>query len=174
METVYLGAGCFWCVEAIFQNLKGVISVSSGYMGGHIKNPAYREVCNGTTGHAEVIEVIFDSAIIDFDKILEVFWASHDPTTLNRQGADTGTQYRSVIFYTTELQKNKAEASKSDMAIQIWSNPIVTEITSASVYYKAEAYHQNYFNNNENQSYCAIVINPKLKKFRERYAHLIL
>jgi len=173
MEVIYLGAGCFWCVEAVFQRLIGVSEVVSGYMGGSVKNPAYREVCNGTTGHAEVIKVVFDESQITIEDILTVFWATHDPTTLNRQGADRGTQYRSAIFYTSEAQMEVAKQSKSDCATQLWSDPIVTEITAASVFYAAEAYHQNYFNQNSQQSYCSIVINPKLKKFREHFSHLI-
>lgn len=173
METVYLGAGCFWCVEAIFQDLKGVSTVVSGYMGGHIKNPAYREVCNGTTGHAEVIKVVFDSNVLSFDDLLKVFWTTHNPTTLNQQGADRGTQYRSAVFYTSESQKETSEESKSSFAAEIWADPIVTEITAASEFYVAEEYHQNYFNNNGSQSYCAIVINPKVKKFREKFVHLL-
>ncbi|MBK9257817.1 MAG: peptide-methionine (S)-S-oxide reductase MsrA [Saprospiraceae bacterium] len=173
MEKVYLGAGCFWCVEAIFQNLNGVESVKSGYMGGHIKNPAYREVCEGTTGHAEVIEVEYDPNIIHFEQLLDVFWATHDPTTLNRQGADKGTQYRSAIFYTSDFQKDLAEISKKNVATTLWDDPIVTEISPASVFYEAEPYHQNYFNQNSSQSYCSIVIHPKLSKFKTKFVHLL-
>ncbi len=168
-EIATLGAGCFWCVEAIFQDLKGVSKVVSGYSGGHVKNPAYREVCNGTTGHAEVIQVTFDPTIISFGDILEVFWNTHDPTTLNRQGADVGTQYRSAIYYHSEEQKKIAEASKIQ-ASKYFSSPIVTEITAFDVFYGAEDYHQNYYNQNGQQSYCAIVISPKVDKFRKKYA----
>ncbi|MFZ1750393.1 MAG: peptide-methionine (S)-S-oxide reductase MsrA [Saprospiraceae bacterium] len=173
METIYLGAGCFWCVEAVFVRLKGVQSVDSGYMGGHIKNPAYREVCNGTTGHAEVIKIDFDPAIISLATILEVFWTTHDPTTLNRQGADRGTQYRSAIFYTDDRQKEIAEHSKINVATPLWDDPIVTEITPADIYYKAEAYHQEYYANNPNQQYCSIVIPPKLAKLHQKFNHLL-
>jgi peptide-methionine (S)-S-oxide reductase len=168
-EIATLGAGCFWCVEAIFQDLKGVSKVVSGYSGGHVKNPAYREVCNGTTGHAEVIQVTFNPAVISFAEILEVFWNTHDPTTLNRQGADVGTQYRSAIFYHSEEQKLIAEQSKADAA-KYFTSPIVTEITAFDVFYSAEDYHQNYFNQNGQQSYCSIVISPKVDKFRKKYA----
>ncbi|MEZ5001398.1 MAG: peptide-methionine (S)-S-oxide reductase MsrA [Chitinophagales bacterium] len=169
MEVATLGAGCFWCVEAIFQDLKGVSKVVSGYSGGHVKNPAYREVCNGTTGHAEVIQVSFDPAIISYDQILEVFWNTHDPTTLNRQGNDVGTQYRSAIFYHSEDQKKTAEASKINVA-KDFNAPIVTEIVPFEVFYSAEDYHQNYYNENGNQPYCSIVISPKVDKFRKKYA----
>jgi len=173
MERVYLGAGCFWCVEAVFQKLRGVSSVVSGYMGGHVKNPAYREVCNGTTGHAEVIEVVYDPSLITFDTLLEVFWTTHDPTTLNRQGADRGTQYRSAIFYTTDSQRDIAVDSKGNVATTIWNDPIVTEIVPADAFYKAEDYHQNYFETNPAQSYCAIVIPPKINKLKQKFSQLI-
>ncbi|MBC7884111.1 MAG: peptide-methionine (S)-S-oxide reductase MsrA [Saprospiraceae bacterium] len=172
METIYLGAGCFWCVEAVFLKLIGVQRVRSGYMGGHIKNPSYREVCSGMTGHAEVIEIAFDEKMIKFDEILEVFWTIHDPTTLNRQGADKGTQYRSVIFYTTETQKSTAIWSKQNIATQFWDDQVVTEIVPAGSFYPAEAYHQNYYNENPDQSYCAIVIPPKLHKLNQKFSHL--
>lgn len=169
-EQATFGAGCFWCVEAIFQELKGVKAVVSGFSGGHIKNPAYREVISGTTGHAEVAQITFDPEIIPFEKLLEVFWSTHDPTTLNRQGADVGTQYRSAIFYHSEEQKNKAIESKEKVATQLWDDPIVTEISSFDNFYEAEEYHQNYYTLNPNQGYCRVVINPKLNKFRERFA----
>ena len=169
-EIATLGAGCFWCVEAIFQDLKGVHRVESGFSGGHVKNPAYREVVNGTTGHAEVAQIYFDPNIISFEELLEVFWTTHDPTTLNRQGNDVGTQYRSAIFYHDEKQKAIAEKSKIEVAETIWENPIVTEITPFEVFYKAENYHQDYFNLNPNQGYCRVVIAPKVKKFREKFA----
>ena len=169
MEIATLGAGCFWCVEAIFQDLKGVEKVVSGYSGGHVKNPAYREVCNGTTGHAEVIQITFDPTIISFEEILEVFWNTHNPTTLNQQGADKGTQYRSAIFYHSEEQKQIAEKSKAAAASD-FADPIVTEITAFSNFYSAEDYHQNYFNDNGSQPYCSIVISPKVDKFRKKYA----
>lgn len=173
METVYLGAGCFWCVEAVFDRLKGVSEVVSGYMGGHVKNPSYREVCNGTTGHAEVIKVSFDKDIINFVDILKVFWTTHDPTTLNRQGADRGTQYRSAIFYTTEEQKNSSVDLKNSFANTIWDEPIVTEILPAGIFYIAEDYHQDYYQNNPDQGYCSIVIPPKISKLRSKFSHLL-
>jgi peptide-methionine (S)-S-oxide reductase len=167
-EIATLGAGCFWCVEAIFQDLQGVTKVESGYSGGHVSNPTYREVCSGLTGHAEVINVTFDPAVISFKEILEVFFTFHDPTTLNRQGADTGTQYRSAIFYHSPEQKTVAESVKQSMQ-SIWDDPIVTEISPFETFYKAEDYHQNYYKDNPNQPYCSIVIAPKVKKFRQQY-----
>lgn len=169
LDTAVFGAGCFWCVEAVFQELKGVQSVESGYSGGTVENPSYKEVCTGTTGHAEVAEIIFDPAVISYDDLLEVFWTTHDPTTLNRQGADVGSQYRSVIFYLNDKQKETAEKSKKEIAPQIWDDPIVTEIAPLTNFYKAEDYHQNYYNENPEQSYCKFVINPKLEKFRKKF-----
>lgn len=162
-ETVVLGGGCFWCIEAVFERLPGVKSVTSGYAGGHTKNPTYKEVCNGDTGYAEVAQIEFDPAVTSFDKLLDVFWRAHDPTTLNRQGADVGTQYRSVIFYENDAQKAAAERSRA-AATKKFSNPIVTEIAPLTHFYKAEAYHQDYFRNNRNAPYCQLVIEPKLKK----------
>jgi peptide-methionine (S)-S-oxide reductase len=173
LSTATLGNGCFWCTEAIFQQLKGVASVASGYSGGQVKNPSYREVCDGTTGHAECLEIQFDPAVISYEKLLEVFFTTHDPTTLNRQGADVGTQYRSVIFYHDEEQRAIAERVKKDFAPTIWDDPIVTEISAVEKFYKAEDYHQNYFNDNPNQGYCRIIINPKVQKFREKYPDLL-
>jgi peptide-methionine (S)-S-oxide reductase len=167
-ETATFGTGCYWCTEAQFQQLKGVEKVESGFSGGHIDHPTYEQICNGNTGHAEVINIYSDPAIISYDELLEAFWASHDPTTLNRQGNDIGTQYRSVIFYHNEEQKQKAEAYKKKLNDEkIWKNPIVTEITPFKAFYKAEDYHQNYFNENGEQSYCHFVIRPKLEKFRK-------
>ena len=167
-DTATLAAGCFWCVEAVFQELKGVLSVTSGYTGGKIKNPTYREVCSGLTGHAEACQIIFDPAVITYDELLEAFWSSHDPTTLNRQGADQGTQYRSAIFYHNEDQKKLAESYKAKLnAENAFDKPIVTEISQASVFYKAEDYHQNYYDENGNAPYCTFVIAPKLEKFRK-------
>lgn len=167
-DTATFAAGCFWCVEAVFQELKGVQSVTSGYIGGKIKNPSYREVCSGLTGHAEACQIVFDPSVISYDELLEAFWAAHDPTTLNRQGADQGTQYRSAIFYHNEQQKLLAESYKKKLNDEkAFSNPVVTEITAASVFYKAEDYHQNYFNDNGNAPYCTLVIEPKLEKFRK-------
>lgn len=170
LEKVYLGGGCFWCLEAVYQQVAGVQSVVSGYMGGHIKNPCYREVCTGMTGHAEVVEIVFDTDIICFEDILEIFWNIHDPTTLNRQGADKGTQYRSVVFCTTDTQLQKAVISKHETGQSLWADPIVTEIKPAEVFYPAEDYHQNYFNDHPEQSYCSIVIAPKISKFRKQFS----
>lgn len=165
------GAGCFWCVEAVFQRLQGVEKVVSGYMGGNIKNPTYREISSGLTGHAEVIQITFDDNIISFEELLEVLWATHDPTTLNQQGADRGTQYRSAIFYHDDDQKSTAEKSKAEVATLVWNNPIVTEISKATEFYIGEEYHQNYYNTNKSAAYCSIVINPKLSKLRSKFAH---
>jgi len=167
-DTATFAAGCFWCVEAVFQELKGVLSVTSGYTGGKIKNPSYREVSSGVTGHAEACQIIYDPAVISFDELLEAFWGSHDPTTLNRQGADQGTQYRSAIFYHNEKQKELAETYKGKLnSEKAFDKPIVTEISPAGTFYKAEDYHQNYFNENGNAPYCTFVIVPKLEKFRK-------
>lgn len=166
METAILANGCFWCTEAIFQRLDGVESVRSGYTGGHVINPAYREVTSGRTGHAEGIEIVFDPEVISFTEVLEVFFSTHDPTTLNRQGADVGTQYRSGIFYKSETQKLIAEAFiKALDDAKVFKNPIVTEVTEFKNFFVAEDYHQNYYNNNKSQPYCRAVINPKLEKF---------
>ncbi len=170
-DTITLGAGCFWCVEAIFQQLKGVHSVESGYSGGHTVNPTYREVCTGTTNHAEVCQITYDPAIISFTEILEVFWKTHDPTTLNRQGADIGTQYRSAIFYHTGEQKQIAEEMKARLnAAGIWQDPVVTEIVPFEKFYQAEAYHQEYYFQNTSQPYCSTVITPKLEKFKKVFS----
>ncbi len=169
LDTAVFGAGCFWCVEAIFQDLKGVEAVESGYAGGNVENPSYNQVCTGTTGHAEAARIIFDPSVITYDELLEVFWTTHDPTTLNRQGADVGSQYRSVIFYLNDAQKESAEKSKQDVAPKIWDDPIVTAIEPLNNFYIAEDYHQEYYNNNSNQSYCQFVINPKLEKFRKKF-----
>lgn len=168
-DTAIFGAGCFWCVEAIFQRLNGVESIESGYTGGTVENPTYKQVCTGETGHAEVTKIIFNPDVISYNDLLEVFWTTHDPTTLNQQGADIGTQYRSAVFYLNDEQKMQAEKSKSEIATQIWDGSIVTEITPLKKYYKAEDYHQNYFNQNSDQSYCRFVINPKLEKFRKKF-----
>lgn len=167
IETTTLGAGCFWCIEAIFQNLDGALRVRSGYSGGHIKNPSYREVCEGRTGHAEVIQIEFDPEVISFADILEVFFATHDPTTLNRQGADVGSEYRSAIFYHSEEQKRIAEISMATGDESgTWLRPIVTEISPFEVFYEATGDHQNYFAENGTQPYCRAVIAPKLEKFK--------
>jgi peptide-methionine (S)-S-oxide reductase len=168
MDTATFGAGCFWCVEAQFQLLDGVISVQSGFSGGTVKNPAYREVCNGTTGHAEVVQIVYDPAKISYDEMLAAFWKTHDPTQLNRQGNDVGTQYRSVIFYHNEKQKELAEKYKKELnASGAWDKPVVTEISPFTVFYKAEDYHQNYYNENGEEPYCHFVIQPKVEKFQE-------
>lgn len=167
-DTATFGSGCFWCSEAIFQRLDGVIKVISGYSGGAVANPSYEQVCTGTTGHAEVVNVIYDPSQITFDELLSVFWKTHDPTTLNRQGNDVGTQYRSVIFYHTEEQKEKAEMYKAALDTSgAWSKPIVTAIEPMKNFYSAEDYHQNYFNNNSRAMYCQYVIRPKLEKFEK-------
>lgn len=168
LDTATLGAGCFWCIEAVFQELKGVVSVMPGYTGGKTPNPTYEQICTGHTGHAEVAQIVFDTSQISFDEILEVFWQTHDPTTLNRQGNDSGTQYRSAVFYQNEEQKNKAELYKKQLDQSgAWDQPIVTEITPLGIFYPAEKYHQNYYKNNPNQGYCRYVIAPKMEKFRK-------
>ncbi|HRE75823.1 MAG TPA: peptide-methionine (S)-S-oxide reductase MsrA [Flavobacteriales bacterium] len=168
LESATLGAGCFWCIEAVYLELKGVKSVVSGYAGGHVDKPTYEEICRGTTGHAEVARIVFDPKVISFDELLEVFWQIHDPTTLNRQGNDVGTQYRSVIFYHNEEQKNSAEKYKMQLDTSgAWDKPIVTEISPLTNFFPAENYHQNYYNNNPNQGYCRFVIAPKMDKFRK-------
>jgi peptide-methionine (S)-S-oxide reductase len=166
-ETAVLGGGCFWCTEAEFQMLPGVKSVASGYSGGTTENPTYKQVCTGETGHAEVIQVEFDPKVVSYEKILETFWEAHDPTTLNRQGNDSGTQYRSIILYNSEAQRVAAEKSKAE-AQKHFKRPIVTEIVPLKQFYKAEGYHQNYFRNNPNQPYCQVVIQPKVEKFEKK------
>ncbi len=167
-ETATFGGGCFWCTEAIFKSLKGVETFESGYSGGKIKNPAYKEVCSGETGHAEVIQISYDPKVISFHELLKVFWETHDPTTLNRQGADVGTQYRSVVFYHSPEQKEIAEKYKTELNRQnVFDKPVVTEITPFEKFWPAEKYHQDYYANNPTQGYCQIVIVPKLQKFRK-------
>ncbi len=167
-DTATFGTGCFWCTEAVFQELKGVYKVTSGYSGGTVKNPSYEDVCTGTTGHAECLQIIYDPKVISFDELLEVFWESHDPTTLNRQGNDVGTQYRSVIFYHDEQQKKKAEEYKIKLDRSgAYSNPIVTEISPFSHFYAAEDYHQDYYRLHGSQPYCTFVIRPKVEKFEK-------
>jgi peptide-methionine (S)-S-oxide reductase len=169
-EVATLGGGCFWCLEAVFDDLKGVEQVESGYAGGTVPNPTYRQVCNGTTGHAEVVQVAFDPQQISFKEILEVFFATHDPTTLNRQGADIGTQYRSAVFYHSPEQRATAEQVIKDLnAAQIWDAPIVTEVVPLQAFYVAEDYHQEYFQQNPNQPYCRAVVAPKVAKFRKQF-----
>lgn len=172
VDTATFGAGCFWCVEAVFQELKGVISVKSGYMGGKIKNPTYREVCSGLTGHAEVCQIVYDPKVISYKELLEAFWQTHDPTTLNRQGADVGTQYRSVVFYHNDDQKSEAEFYKAKLNQEkAFEKDVVTEISAASAFYVAEDYHQNYYNENGEAPYCQFVIAPKLEKFKKAFAN---
>jgi len=170
-QIATFGAGCFWCTEAVFLNVKGVSKVESGYSGGKVKNPSYRDVCTGTTGHAEVTQITFDPRVVTFEELLEVFWNTHDPTTLNRQGADEGPQYRSVVFYHDEEQKRISEQYKSQLeASKVYKNPIVTEISPLINFYKAEDYHQNYYALNPNQGYCQYVIRPKVEKFKKQFA----
>jgi len=171
-DTITVGGGCFWCVEAIYQSIKGVQSVASGYSGGKIAKPTYREVCSGLTGHAEVTQIVYDPAVVSLEDILRVFFGSHDPTTLNKQGGDVGTQYRSVVFYKNESEKLAAETIKKEAA-GWWDDPIVTEITPLGEFYKAEDYHQDYYANNQDAPYCSAVINPKLQKFRKKFAKLL-
>lgn len=169
-EIATLGGGCFWCLEPLFAGLKGVEKVESGYSGGKVKNPCYREICTGNTGHAEVVQVTFAPDVISYQELLEIFFTVHDPTTLNRQGNDTGTQYRSVIFHHSPAQKETAErVIKEANASGGWRAPIVTEVAPFSAFYRAEDYHQDYYARNGNQPYCQLVITPKVKKFRERY-----
>lgn len=168
IDTAVFGAGCFWCVEAIFYQLKGVIKVIPGYSGGHVKNPSYREVCNGVTGHVEVCKVIFDTEVITFDELLEVFWLIHDPTSVDRQGNDVGPQYRSVIFYRNERQKELSlEYKNMLLSSGIYKEPIVTEIVMFSDFYKAEDYHHDYYAHNKDEPYCVYIISPKIEKFRK-------
>ena len=165
-ETAVLGGGCFWCLEAVYQEIKGVEHVESGYTGGHIAEPTYEQVCDGTTGHAEVVLINFDNEIISFRALLEIFFTIHDPTTLNRQGNDIGTQYRSVIYYQSPQQKETAKHVLAEMAC-VWDAPIVTELAPAEIYFKAEDYHQNYFKQHPLQGYCAFVVAPKVAKLRK-------
>ena len=169
-QKATFGGGCFWCTEAFFINLKGVTKVQSGYSGGKVKNPGYREVCSGLTGHAEVIQITFDPAVVAYQDLLEIFWNTHDPTTLNQQGADEGTQYRSVVFYHNEEQKQMAEQYKQQLdASHVYKSPIVTEVSPLTNFYAAEDDHQNYFALNQNQGYCQYVIRPKVEKFKKQY-----
>ena len=173
-ETATLGNGCFWCTEAIFVELKGVISVTPGYSGGKTTNHEYRQVCTGTTGHAECIQIIFDPSILSYQDLLEVFFMTHDPTTLNRQGADVGTQYRSIVFYHDEKQKTEAMTMIARLNSRtLWPKPIVTQVTHFEKFYPAEDYHRNYYENNPNQGYCKVVITPKIEKFRKMFVEKI-
>ncbi len=174
LQKATFGAGCFWCVEAVFEQLKGVHKVEAGYAGGHVENPTYEEVCTGNTGHAEVARLHYDPSVISYQELLTVFWHTHNPTTKNRQGADVGPQYRSAIFYHNDHQKEVAEKSMEETdASDLWKDPIVTEIESISNYSKAENYHQDYYENNKSKPYCSIVIAPKLKKLRKEFPHLL-
>jgi peptide-methionine (S)-S-oxide reductase len=173
-ETATLGGGCFWCLEAIYQNVKGVSLVVSGYAGGSVDNPSYQAVCSGTTGHAEVMQITFDPDVISYDNILYIFWRMHDPTTPNRQGADVGTQYRSIIFYHDETQQEIAEHSRKQAdASDLWDNAIVTEVVPLTRFYPAEDYHQNYYRNNPRQPYCTMVIDPKVDKFKKSFQDMM-
>jgi peptide-methionine (S)-S-oxide reductase len=171
METATLGGGCFWCLEAVYDELEGVVSVESGYMGGTMPNPDYRSVCTGRTGHVEVVQVTFDPAVTPYREILEVFFAIHDPTSIDRQGNDAGPQYRSVIFYHSDEQRRTAEDMIAEWNRErVYGSPIVTEVRPATTFYIAEDYHQEYFRNNPNQPYCSFVVSPKVRKFREKFA----
>ncbi|NPV55834.1 MAG: peptide-methionine (S)-S-oxide reductase MsrA [Anaerolineae bacterium] len=172
LQIATLAGGCFWCLEAVFDQVIGVTDVVSGYAGGHAANPTYQQVCTGNTGHAEVVQVTFDPAVIDFADLLRIFFAIHDPTTLNRQGADVGTQYRSAIFYHDEAQKAAAEAVIEELVDEkLWHDPIVTELVPLQAFYPAEDYHQEYFANNPGQGYCQFVVAPKVAKFRQKFQH---
>ncbi len=169
-EIATLAGGCFWCLEAVFQELKGVERVESGYSGGHVRNPSYELVCSGATGHAEVVQIVFDPAVISFRDLLEIFFVMHDPTTLNRQGPDSGTQYRSAIFYHTAEQQAEAERVIAELgAAHVWDDPIVTEVVPLDKFYPAEEYHRDYYQRNPNQGYCRSVIAPKVAKLRKHY-----
>lgn len=173
-EVATLGGGCFWCLEAVYRDVKGVESVESGYAGGHVDNPTYEEVCTGTTGHAEVVQVVFDPKVISYKQILEIFFSIHDPTTLNRQGNDIGPQYRSVIFYHSDKQRETAEDTINKLEAEgIWKDPIVTEVAPLEKYYPAEEYHRDYFQRNRMQPYCRLVIEPNVNQFRSRFAHYL-
>lgn len=172
-ETITLGGGCFWCLEAVFDEMRGVTDVLSGYAGGHVANPTYRAVCAETTGHAEVVQLRFNPEIISLKELLSVFFTVHDPTSMNRQGADVGSQYRSAIFYHNELQRETAVSLIDELnAAHIWDTPIVTEVTPYENFYVAEEYHQNYYVNNPGQGYCRVVVAPKVAKFRQKFSHL--
>ena len=168
LDTIYFGAGCFWCVEAIFQQVNGVEEVTPGYCGGTTKNPTYNEVCSGKTGHAEVAKIVFNPSIVDLAHLLEVFWKTHDPTTLNRQGNDIGTQYRSAIFLVKDSHKDEVLKFKDELISEkVWDQPIVTQVEKIDVFYPAEDYHHNYYNNNKRQGYCQFVIQPKIEKYKK-------
>lgn len=173
IKELIIGGGCFWCLEAVFQRLNGVSHVKSGYSGGFDENPSYKSVCSGTTGHAEVVKIEYDETVISESDLLKVFFAFHDPTTLNRQGNDVGTQYRSIIFYDSEQQKIEIEKLISEEISKYWNDPIITQLKKSSNFYPAENYHDNYFNQNGQQGYCQFVINPKVQKLKANFAHLL-
>ncbi len=173
LVTITLGGGCFWCTEAVYQRLKGVYSVVSGYAGGTIPNPTYRQICTGTTGHAEVIQISYNPEELSLATLLDVFFTVHDPTTLNRQGADVGTQYRSVIYYNNDAELEAAETAIQKASVEEWGGSIVTEVSPMPVFYPAEIYHQNYYNDNPEQGYCSIVIAPKIKKFEQKFKAIL-
>lgn len=173
-ETAIVAGGCFWCTEAVFENVKGVQKVESGYIGGSLANPSYQQVCSGRSGHAEAVRVTYDPAVLSYKDLLGIFFATHDPTTLNRQGADVGSQYRSAVFYENESQKAQAEAVMAELnAAGVFDRPIVTTLEPATTFYRAEDYHQHYYANNPVQPYCMAVITPKVAKFRKQFAHLL-
>lgn len=175
LQQTVLAGGCFWCLEAVFDQVRGVIDVVSGYAGGRRPQPTYEQVCSGLTGHAEVVQITFDPQVISFEDLLHIFFTIHDPTTLNRQGADVGTQYRSAIFYTSKAQKTAAENVMRELSAEsLWSDPIVTQLQALQTFYPAEEYHQQYFARNPNQGYCRMVVAPKVAKFRQKYAHLLI
>lgn len=175
LQQTVLAGGCFWCLEAVFDQVRGVIDVVSGYAGGRRPQPTYEQVCSGLTGHAEVVQITFDPQVISFEDLLHIFFTIHDPTTLNRQGADVGTQYRSAIFYTSKAQKTAAENVMRELSAEsLWSDPIVTQLQALQTFYPAEEYHQQYFARNPNQGYCRMVVAPKVTKFRQKYAHLLI
>lgn len=174
VATATFGGGCFWCTEAVFKDVRGVTKVTSGYAGGSVPNPSYEHVCDGSTGHAEVIQVEYDPSVVTYEQLLEIFFLTHDPTSMNRQGNDVGTQYRSVVFFTNDTEKQTAESVKARLdGEHIYDKPIVTEIVPFTNFYPAEDYHQNYFEKNPDQPYCQAVINPKVGKFRQRFAPLL-
>jgi len=174
INKIIVGGGCFWCIEAIFERIKGVVSVTSGYSGGDLENPSYKEVCSGKTNHAEVVEIVYDTNIISLEDLLFIFWRIHDPTTINRQGNDIGTQYRSIIFYFTDKQNEIIDKSKKETEeLNIWNAKIVTEILPFKNFYKAEEYHQNYYDDNPYQPYCSYVISPKINKLNKEFSKFL-
>lgn len=173
ISKAYFGGGCFWCTESVFQNIKGVSEVVSGYAGGKIPNPTYKEICSGLTGHAELIRITYDAEMVSLEDLLSVFFTTHDPTTLNRQGNDVGTQYRSVVYCSDSSEIDKVNDFINKKAVSIWDNPIVTQVELLDVFYPAEEYHQNYYRNNPGQGYCRVVIEPKVRKFKAQFQHLL-